>query len=186
MSAKGRGPSKAKGDLGVLYFAKVFDRLSLAYLPGSELELELPSASGDRPKADTPCPLQSQIATIRLKRAIEQRLAAHQTASNSIEQLEHRYREMSQRKRPDITDAFTPAQAEPNEARLHIRNAERDHAEAAWRPKAKAHEVNWGSMREEYEQRLKQSKQRGKNRAKRRQEEMIRYIRAAETQDKAT
>jgi hypothetical protein len=179
MSAKGKPSSKASGDLEVRYFAKVFDRLSLAYIGGAELDLELPSALANPAKADARCALQSQIASVRLKRAIDQRLAAQQRAAESVEQLERGYREMSLQGHPDITDAFTPAQVEPNESRLHIRNAERDQADAAWRPKPRTREVDWGSMREEYGLRLKLSQQKGKNRAKRRQEEMVRHIRAA-------
>jgi hypothetical protein len=113
-------------------------------------------------------------------------MSAEQRAGESVEQLEHRYREMRWRQRPDITEAFTPAQAEPNESRLHIRNAERDQAEAARRPKPTVHEVDWELMRKECELRLRLSKQRGRNRAKRRQEGMIRHIRANESRDKAT
>jgi hypothetical protein len=186
MSAKGKGANKTAGDLNALYFAKVFDRLSVAYTGGAELELELPSPSGDPPKSDARCALQSQIASVRLRRAIDERFAAQQRASEFIEALERNYREMSRQGHVDITDAFTPAQVEPNESRLHIRNAERDHAEAAWRPKPRRREVDWGSMREEYARKLKLSEQKGKERAKRRQEEMARRIRAAEPQARAT
>jgi hypothetical protein len=170
---------KCAGDLDALYFAKVFDRLSGAYTGGSELELELPDPSVDPPKSDGRCALQSQVATVRLKRAIDENFAAQQRASESIAALELGYREMSQHGHSDITDAFTPAQVEPNEIRLHIRNAERDHAEAAWRPKPRTREVDWQSMREEYGRKLKLAGQRGKERAKRRQEEMARRIRDA-------
>jgi hypothetical protein len=186
MSAKGKGASKAANDLNALYFAKVFDRLSVAYTGGAELEFELPSSSGDPPKPDARCALQSQIASVRLKRAIGDALAAQQRAGESIEARERNYRQMSLQGHTDITDAFTPAQVEPNESRLHIRNAERDHAEAAWHPKPRTREVDWKSMREEYGRKLKLSGQKGKERAKRRQEEMARRIRAAEPQARAT
>jgi hypothetical protein len=104
MSSKGKGAV----DFDELYFAKVFDRLSRAYTGSAELELEIPDPSVDPPKSDGRCALQSQVTSVRLKRAIDERFTAQQRASQSIAALERGYREMSQRGHSNITDAFTP------------------------------------------------------------------------------
>jgi hypothetical protein len=148
---------EAANNLLVAYFTRVFDTVAAAYDAGGEMVVSFPKITVPAPKSEDVL-FSSRICDIRLRRALSQRAVIEEESEKNTNHVIQEYKAVLDEEHANITESFTPAEVDRSAKPIHIRNAEKDEAEAAAKPVRKSKRIDWNAIKAAAAARVQQTR----------------------------